>query len=41
MDKTGRGAGGGVGDRWIKPVDWELGTHVIRTIMHAAFSWSS
>ena len=27
MDKTGRGAGAGagVGDRWIKPGDWELG----------------
>ena len=27
MDKTGRGAGVGVGDQWIKPGDRELGDH--------------
>ena len=31
MDKTGRGAGAGMGDRWIKPGDWELGD-IIDTI---------
>ena len=29
MGKTGRGAGAGVGDRWIKPRDRELRDHVM------------
>ena len=28
VGKTGRGAGVEVGDRWVKPGDWELGDHV-------------
>ena len=27
LGKTGRGAGAGVGDYWVKPRDWELGDH--------------
>ena len=35
MDKTGRGAGAGVGDQWIKPGDWELGAHVMHKMIDA------
>ena len=37
MDKTGRGAGVGVGNRWIKPGGWEVEDHVIHKMMNAAF----
>ena len=33
MDKTGRGAGGGVGDQWIKLGDWKLGV-IAKTSLH-------
>ena len=29
MGKAGRGGGTGVGDRWVKSGDWELGDHII------------
>ena len=28
MGKTGRGAGTGMGDYWVKLGDWEMGDHV-------------
>ena len=28
VGKTGRGAGVGVGDQWVKLGDWELGDHM-------------
>ena len=28
IGKTGRGAGVGVGDQWVKPGDWEIGDYV-------------
>ena len=29
VGKTRSGGGAGVGDQWVKSVDWELGDHMI------------
>ena len=34
VGKTGRGAGVGVGDQWVKPGDRELGDHVTKLCFH-------
>ena len=42
MGKTGRVAGVGVGDQWVKPGDWELGDHMTEILLEFenAFSFS-